>query len=79
MKRVILDIVWRGGQWVFQARHGQKSKSGRALKSDAVFDARALCFSLLRCGQRSQIVVHGKDGKIQTEYTYIDDPRSRKG
>lgn len=44
-------------------------------KSNAIHAARGLCESF----QRSQLVIKGKDGRIQREYTYGADPRKTKG
>lgn len=38
-----------------------------------------LCRDLERFGVRSQLVVHGKDGQIMTEYTYLNDPPEKIG
>ena len=35
--------------------------------------------SMSLAGVLGQVVVHGKDGRIQTEYTYGADPRRSKG
>ncbi len=48
---------------------------GAATKSEAI--DRARMFAKER--QPSQVVVHLKNGRIQTEYTYGDDPVRTKG
>ena len=37
------------------------------------------CVVMRRYKLPSQVVVHGRDGKIQTEHTYLDDPKESKG
>ncbi len=38
-----------------------------------------LCRDLERYWNPSQLVVHGKDGQIMTEYTYLRDPPDKVG
>lgn len=48
-------------------------------KSDAVSEARDLAKAELARGGLAQLVVHGRNGKIQEERTYGKDPRRSKG
>lgn len=48
-------------------------------KEYAVATGRNLCRDILENGGLAQLVVHKKNGKIQTEYTYGKDPRKSKG
>jgi len=50
-------------------------KSEHTLKRDAA----AAAIELARVQQPSQVVIHKRDGKIQTEFTYGDDPERTKG
>jgi hypothetical protein len=53
-----------------------KNPSARAdRKTDAVKRAKELA----KKAKLGQVIVHKKNGQIQTEYTYGDDPRSTKG
>lgn len=53
-----------------------KNPSARAdRKADAVKRAKELA----KKAKLGQVIVHKKNGQIQTEYTYGDDPRSTKG
>lgn len=40
---------------------------------------RSQCRNLEYFGVPSQLVVHGKDGKFMTEYTYLNDPPEKVG
>jgi len=75
MKRKIYHVVWRNGGW-----HVRRP---RARRSTGVFSdkGRACFYAVLKAGTArfSQIVVHGKNGKIQREYTYGGDPRRTIG
>ena len=49
-------------------------------KSNAIANGALLCGYMYRDqGIRTQLVIHGKDGRIQSERTYGADPVRRKG
>lgn len=50
-----------------------------ALKSAAIAYARTRARSIYAGGRPSQVLIKGRDGKIQTEHTYGDDPRRTPG
>lgn len=53
----------------------KKTIDSCARKTEAVASAKQVA----RDSKPSQLVVHKKDGTIQTEYTYGDDPKKTKG
>ena len=65
-------------------KHVWKVKlAGKSTVANGVFakknDAIARAKELGKKAKLGQVVIHGIDGKIQTEYTYGDDPRDIKG
>lgn len=48
-------------------------------KWQAILFARQNAKSVHRAGGRAQVVIHGKDGRIKTEWTYGDDPERSRG
>jgi hypothetical protein len=80
-KRVVYRVRWWSGRWVLyrdgEAVHGMTSEltKNQAVSMGAEY-ARALRESE---GTPSQLVIHGKNGKIQSERTYGNDPRRSKG
>ncbi|MEV4537528.1 DUF2188 domain-containing protein [Asanoa sp. NPDC049518] len=66
--RTQFHVVPDGGGW--KVEHGSAVDSTHANKEQAVDAGRKAAKSR----QPSQLVVHTTDGKIETEYTYQDDP-----
>lgn len=74
-QRNVFHVVPTANSWKV-TRVGQDDLEVlRDNKDDAVDDARNLAQSEMP----SQVVVHTRDGKIETEYTYGDDPTSSPG
>lgn len=48
-------------------------------KTAVVLAAKAAAKAVHARGGLAQVVVHGRTGKIMTEYTYGKDPKRRKG
>lgn len=74
-QRKVYHVVPDGNEWhvVFEAfEHFIK-------KEDAIDHAIDLAKELHSLGGLSQVKIHGKDGKIQKEYTYGKDPKRHKG
>lgn len=70
-KRRTMDVSSDGeGGWRAEWRAGQQASATGARKADIVKRAREIA----RNRGHSQVVVRGRDGKIQTEWTYDDDP-----
>jgi hypothetical protein len=65
----------RRGDWKVKREGAQRADSVHEDKSDAVARARELG----RANNPGQVIIHGRDGKIQTEHTYGGDPYPPKG
>lgn len=63
------------GDWKVKRDGTERADSVHGDKADAVDRAKDLAKSL----SKSQIVIHGKNMKIQTEHTYGKDPYPPKG
>ena len=73
-KRTVVRVVPDGaGGW--KVTQGGQTVSKHRKKSAAIERGR----SIAKGQKPSQIVIHKKDGKIQTEHTYQSDPRPPKG
>jgi len=76
MARTVYHIVPVGKQWGVR-------REGESLIAAKLFDTKALAeiFARLLADETkpSQIKVHKQDGKIETEWTYGDDPRKTPG
>ncbi len=74
-KRVSIHVVKDGDNWKNLRAGSERASSVHGTKADALDRAKELAKS----HPLGQVVVHGKDGKIQTEYTYGKDPFPPKG
>ena len=63
------------GGWRVKATGGARASSTHENKTDAVQSAK----DLAKGQPLGQIVIHRKDGQIQTEHTYGKDPHPPKG
>ena len=68
MKRNEYHVVPNGGGW--KVEQGGKTLGSYDTKHSAVEQGRRIAHA----NEPSQLVVHTADGKIETEYTYRDDP-----
>jgi hypothetical protein len=66
--RTQYHVVPDGAGW--KVEHGSTVDSTHGTKNEAIERGRATAQGNLP----SQLVVHTADGKIETEYTYKDDP-----
>jgi hypothetical protein len=64
------------GGWQVKLAGADRARSKHTTKKEAVAKAKHYCKAIY---ENSQVIVHKKDGKIETEYTYGDDPRRTKG
>ena len=71
----VMSPDWKPG-WHFR---GPDASIVRRTKAEAIRDGVAHCRFLLELHIHSQLVIHTRDGRIQSERTYGADPRSRKG
>ena len=63
------------GGWNVKAENASRASSACDTKAEAVDRAK----DLAKSQSLGQVVVHGQDGRIQTEYTYGKDPYPPKG
>ena len=89
--RIVVHLVWdkahkgwyaKGPIELFITRKGETLLSFGIEElplADTKVKAIALLSTFLKYITPSQLVIHGKNGKIQREYTYGDDPRKTKG
>jgi hypothetical protein len=81
-KRRVFDVKWwkPGPFWVLTER-GTNIHDGFENKLEATTHGRVTCRSIGSLGGRAQLVIRGKNGRIQTEHTYprSSDPRRSKG
>ncbi|MEH0845345.1 DUF2188 domain-containing protein [Micromonospora sp. CPCC 205711] len=68
MKRTEYHVVPAGGGW--KVEQGSKTVGSYDTKHTAVEEGRKVAHA----NEPSQLVVHTADGKIETEYTYKNDP-----
>ena len=61
--------------WDVRRRGNDRATGNFENKDDAIDSAR----SHAKGGNEGQIVIRGRDGKIQREHTYGGDPESREG
>ena len=78
-KRVVFRVQWSKPHDAWRIS-GNGIRRYRYLKANAVRLASLDCDYLYsNSGIRTQLVIHGKDGRIQSERTYGADPVRRKG
>jgi hypothetical protein len=63
------------GHWRVELEKAQRASSLHENKTEAVAAARGYAQN----NRPAQVVVHKKDGSIQREYTYEDDPHPPRG
>lgn len=63
------------GDWKVKGEGNSRASGVHANKTDAVGQAK----NLAKAQPLGQVIIHGQDGKIQTEYTYGKDPFPPKG
>lgn len=74
-KRLKLTVLWLRDHW--ELRGIGFSRYER--KADAVAEGVRMGRAHLASGQLAQLVIRGKDGRIQQERTYGADPRRSRG
>lgn len=72
----------------FHVTHSQRSqswqikregRSGPVAEAETKQEAISMGRDMARRMQHSQLLVHGRNGRIQNEYTYGEDPRGTAG
>lgn len=69
--RAIYRVLPDAGGWKLV---GPTRRQHFTRKADAVWYGRLAARTRWLKGQPAQLIVHGRDGKIQTEHTYGSDP-----
>lgn len=65
----------RDGGWNVKSENASRASSSYDTKADAVDRAKELA----KAQPLGQVVIHGQDGRIQTEHTYGQDPYPPRG
>ena len=73
--RTVYHVVPDANSWKVKLEGSGATEILVDNKDNALAQARELA----KAAPLGQVIVHGRDGKIQEEYTYGDDPRSSKG
>jgi len=68
--RYVLHVVPHGERWAVKERGVDEPRTITATKEEAIAAAKTRA----RKRPPSQVLVHGRDGRIQDEFTYGDDP-----
>ena len=75
-KRVVYVVEPRaGGNWAAQRSGTERAATVKENKSAAINEARKLA----QHHPLSQVVIKNENGRVEREYTYGEDPRSRRG
>lgn len=64
-----------GGGWNVKKERGERASARFGTKDPAIKRAKELA----KAGGLGQVKIHKKDGTIQTEYTYGEDPHPPEG
>ena len=75
MARKKYHVVFGKKDSTWKVKHGGQIVHTGSKKADVLNEAKTLA----KQHEKSQVIVHGKDGVIQNEYTDGDDPKKSKG
>lgn len=73
--RIIYDLTPDGDDWVLKKRGGKQASRRFDTKKEGVEESP----EIVKGQGKSQLVIRKRDGTIQEERTYGDDPERRKG
>jgi hypothetical protein len=73
--RVVFHVMHARGQRPWRLKKSGVTVRTYRIKVLAIEDGRILCRTLWNKGRPAQLVVHGRQGKIQFESTYGKDPK----
>ncbi len=76
MNRKVYHVVLEHETWHVRRTRARRASGCHSSKAAAITQAKALAN---RPGSLGQVVVHRRDGKVQTEWTYGNDPRRTRG
>ena len=69
-----VHVAQQGDKWAVKEEGSQRATSTHRTQSAAIDAGRAQAR-----GNRSELLVHGRNGKIRERMTYGQDPRRSKG
>jgi hypothetical protein len=75
MSRKVYHVTPVGEAWGVRRARRVRADSIHLLKTDAIARAKRLA----KAAAVGQVKVHGRDGRIQNEITYREDPHSSRG
>lgn len=75
MTRKVYHVTERDGEWRVKRVGARRAAHVCSSKAAAV----SLAKSLAKRAPLGQVIVHGDNGRLQTEYTYGKDPRRTRG
>lgn len=75
MPRKTYHVVSGDNGWSVKRQNSQRASSTHNTKQEAIERGR----DLARSTSQGQLIIHRRDGKIQTEYTYGNDPERYPG
>jgi hypothetical protein len=81
-KRIVYEVRYNLalGQWISYRRDKPTNVIiSTATKTHCIEQMRSICRQNEILGMYCQMIIHGRDGKIQTEFTYGNDNRKVKG
>ena len=67
-------VVPKGGKWQVIGEGNEKATATFDTQAEAIEKAREIAIN-----QESEVVIHGKDGKIREKNSYGNDPYPPKG
>lgn len=81
-KRIVYEVRYNllSHQWIAYRRDKPLNVIiSTATKTHCIAQMRSICRQNEILGMYCQMIIHGRDGKIQTEFTYGNDNRKVKG
>ena len=75
MSRKVYHVAPVGDAWGVRRARRIRADSVHLFKADAVARAKRLA----KAAPLGQVKVHGRNGRIQLEFTYREDPRRSRG
>ena len=78
-KRYVLHVTWSKKRQRWEIKRRGAGTMGYVGMHWRKFDVLRLARIIAKQHVPSQVVIHRRDGRIQTEHTYGDDPRRTKG
>ncbi len=67
-------VVYRDGRWAIRGEGNQRDTSVHDTQRDAIEAGRAIAQN-----QQSELIIHGRDGKIRERDSYGNDPHPPRG